>query len=239
MFKFKVCKNDAEYVSLKKVPNHFISSLLISEDSAFYQHKGFDWNELLLSLKLNIKHKDFKRGASTISQQLVKNLFLSTQKSISRKLQEAYLTYQLENKFSKNEILEKYINIVEFGENIYGLKHASNFYFGKRVEDLSVTESIYLVQLLPSPVKYSASFKEGRFDKRTKFKMKLILDRMYRYSKLSDNEYQVSQIEMESFLSTDLYENNVEANDNQFAESESFNEFELEELFAEDNSYEE
>lgn len=185
MFQVEVCPGSSQYVKLSEIPESLIDALIVSEDAAFFTHSGFDWFELKESLEKNIEHKSFRRGGSTITQQLAKNAFLSSEKSIWRKLKEAYITYRIEASFSKREILEKYLNIVEFGENLYGIKKASDYYFGKHPRDLHLLESSFLIMMLPSPKKYSESFRSQELTPFARRIIKTILDRLVRYKKIS------------------------------------------------------
>ncbi|MCW5784583.1 MAG: monofunctional biosynthetic peptidoglycan transglycosylase [Nitrospirales bacterium] len=144
----------AQWIPLKAIPDHVVSAILVSEDAAFYSHQGFDWNEILESLKLNIERQALVRGGSTLSQQLIKNLFLSSEKNALRKFKEAVLTYSLEKHLSKNRILELYLNLVEWGDGIFGIDAAARHYFQKPVTWLSHEEGARLAAVLPNPRHY-------------------------------------------------------------------------------------
>lgn len=154
--KVHVCPTSPSYVTLSQVPEHLKWAVVLSEDASFYQHAGFDWFEIQKSMDTNLEKRAFVRGGSTISQQLIKNAFLSGERSVLRKIKEAYLTWKLEKAFSKNQILEAYLNMVEMGEGIFGVGEASRHYFNRSVEDLSPTHSAFLASLLPSPKRYQA-----------------------------------------------------------------------------------
>jgi len=142
-------------VALEDLNEHTINAFIAAEDGRFYKHNGLNYKRMLKALITNIKAGAFKEGASTISQQLLKNTHLSNDKTIKRKLCEIKLTKQLEKKYSKNEILEMYLNTIYFGHSCYGIQSAANFYFNKRAEDLTLSESATLVGLLSSPNNYS------------------------------------------------------------------------------------
>ena len=108
-----------EYVKYSKISQVLKDAVRISEDGAFFQHNGFDFHEIKKSIETNIENGEFKRGGSTISQQLVKNLYLSSKKSIVRKLEEAFLTYKLEEQVSKHRIFDLYLNYIEFGNGVF------------------------------------------------------------------------------------------------------------------------
>lgn len=141
----------AQWIPLKDIPDHVISAILVSEDASFFSHQGFDWDEMLESLKLNVERHALVRGGSTISQQLTKNLFLSPEKHPLRKLKEAALTYWLERHLSKNRILELYFNVIEWGEGIFGIDAAARHYFHKPATRLSREEAARLAAVLPNP----------------------------------------------------------------------------------------
>jgi len=159
MFEVYLCPGSSQYVSYSQVPKHFFQALVLSEDASFWSHEGFDWFEIKESFRRNIMEWKYARGGSTLTQQLAKNLYLTPSKSLSRKFKEFFIAKQIEEKLTKAQILEKYINVVEFGKNIYGLKKAANHYFGKSPGNLNLLESVYLVSLLPSPRRLGRSFK--------------------------------------------------------------------------------
>ena len=126
-----------------------------TEDRRFFSHGGFDFKRIVKAVLKNVQTLSFKEGASTISQQLIKNTHLSQQKTIKRKLQEMKLTYRLERKYSKDEILEKYLNTIYFGHSCFGITSAARYYFNKTPNELSVGESAILAGLVKSPNNYS------------------------------------------------------------------------------------
>ncbi len=126
-----------------------------SEDTKFYQHSGFDWEELHDSFEQNLEEGEYKRGGSTITMQLARNLFLWRDKSLLRKVLEVYLTWRLEHTLEKKRILELYLNTVEWGAGIYGIGEASRHYFQKPPSDLTLGESAMLAGILPSPIRWS------------------------------------------------------------------------------------
>ncbi|MDE6597174.1 MAG: transglycosylase domain-containing protein [Clostridia bacterium] len=142
-------------VSLKNLQPHTVNAFIASEDRTFYKHSGLNYKRMIKALFKNIAARSFKEGASTISQQLIKNTHLSNDKTIKRKLNEIKLTKKLEKKYTKDEILEMYLNTIYFGHNCYGLQSAAEFYFNKKAENLSLTESATIVGLLTSPNNYS------------------------------------------------------------------------------------
>ena len=141
----------APTVSYEKIPSCTVQAFVNVEDKHFFTHNGFDGKRIAKAVLLNAKAGKFKQGASTISQQLVKNTHLSQEKTLKRKLQEWKLTRALEKRYTKEEILEKYLNVIYFGHNCFGLRSASNFYFGKEPEALDLADSAILAGLVKSP----------------------------------------------------------------------------------------
>lgn len=189
MNKVDLCPKSGNYAKLSQISSNVKDAVIISEDAGFYGHKGVDIDELKNSLEKNIAKGKFARGGSTISQQLAKNLFLSKDKTITRKLKELILTKRIEEKYSKNLILEKYLNVVELGKDIYGVKKASQHYFGKSASDLTPVEGAFIAFLLPSPEKYSVSFKRKELTPFARRRLKDILFKMQYYKKISHDEY--------------------------------------------------
>jgi hypothetical protein len=141
------------FTPLGQISSHFKNALLTSEDPSFFSHKGFVEESIRKSIAVNFKEKRFVRGGSTISMQLVKNVFLSRQKTLARKAEEILIVWLIENNrlISKQRMLEVYFNIIEMGKNIYGIGEASRYYFGKRPADLNVGEGIFLANIVPRP----------------------------------------------------------------------------------------
>lgn len=133
------------------ISRHMETAVLICEDGGFFRHEGFDQEAIRNSIRENVKAGKFVRGASTISMQLAKNLYLSRDKTLSRKLQEAALTMLLEQELSKEQILELYLNVIEFGPGIYGIGAAAQHYFSTTPAELSLGQSLYLASILPNP----------------------------------------------------------------------------------------
>ncbi len=142
-------------VKIGNLKSHTINAFIASEDRTFYRHNGLNYKRMLKAFYTNAVSRSFKQGASTISQQLIKNTHLNSDKTIIRKLKEIKLTRQLERRYSKDEILEMYLNTIYFGHNCFGLQNAAEFYFGCPAEELSLEQSATLVGLLTSPNNYS------------------------------------------------------------------------------------
>jgi monofunctional biosynthetic peptidoglycan transglycosylase len=139
------------WVSYGAVSEHLKKAILISEDAAFFSHQGIDINELKAALKKDWETLSFRRGGSTITMQLARNLYLSPSKNPLRKFKEILIARQLEQSLSKRRIFELYLNVVELGRNVYGVEAAARFYFGKSAAGLDPLEAATLAALLPSP----------------------------------------------------------------------------------------
>jgi len=150
------------YTPLDQISPYLRKSVLTTEDPSFFSHRGFINEAFKQSIIKNIKTKKFSRGASTISMQLIKNVFLTREKTLSRKLEEILLVYILENNriASKERMLEVYFNIIEWGPNVYGIGEASHFYFQKRPADLTLNECLFLATIIPKPRKFMYQFND-------------------------------------------------------------------------------
>lgn len=148
------------FTSYNNISNELKMTLLNTEDPYFFEHKGFEEEAFQLSIVTNLKEKRFKRGASTISMQLVKNLYLSRDKTMFRKFEEILLVWLMEhsNVVSKERMFEIYLNIIEWGKNVYGVQEAAQYYFGKRPIELNLGESLFLSSIVPRPKTGLSSF---------------------------------------------------------------------------------
>jgi len=141
------------FTPLQNISPNLRNAVMTAEDPSFYRHHGFVEESIRKSIATDFKEKQFKRGGSTISMQLVKNVFLSRQKTLARKIEETLIVWMIENNdiSTKNRMLEVYFNIIEWGRNVYGIGEASHYYFGKSPADLTIGESIYLASIVPKP----------------------------------------------------------------------------------------
>jgi hypothetical protein len=151
----------SDFIPLRDVPPLFVRTLLLAEDTGFYGHRGIDLRELPAALLTDWSRGGAARGASTITQQLAKNLFLSRDKQLGRKLQELAITFLLESALRKDRILEIYLNIIEWGPDLRGLRPAARRYFGREPRELTPAEMAFLVAIIPGPIKYQSSFAHG------------------------------------------------------------------------------
>lgn len=152
--------SNPKFTPLNQVASILKKTVLNTEDPYFYQHKGFEEEAFKLSIATNVKEKAFKRGASTISMQLVKNVFLNRNKTMMRKLEEILLVWLIEHsgQVSKDRMFEVYLNVIEWGRNVYGIHEASSYYFGKTPAELNVGESLFLSSIIPRPKTGLSSF---------------------------------------------------------------------------------
>jgi hypothetical protein len=172
------------------------NTILTSEDAAFFRHKGFHEEAFRQSIATNIKAKKFARGGSTISMQLVKNVFLSRKKTIGRKVEEALIVWLIENNHitSKTRMYEVYLNIIEWGPNVYGIKDASRFFFGKQPSELTLAESIFLAHIIPRPKGYRSAFDAaGNLKPHVAWYFRLISGIMRRRGLITEEEYTALQ----------------------------------------------
>jgi monofunctional biosynthetic peptidoglycan transglycosylase len=143
------------WMPLDKISPYLVQAVIVSEDDKFWSHKGLDFEAIKTALEKDIRNKTWRYGGSTITQQLAKNLFLSPSHNPIRKLREVILTWRLESALSKKRILELYLNVVEWGNGIFGAEAASQRYYGKPASELSPREAAHLAVVLPSPRRYN------------------------------------------------------------------------------------
>jgi monofunctional biosynthetic peptidoglycan transglycosylase len=153
-------------VAQAQIPRHMLRAVIVAEDSRFYSHSGFDLIAIREALDYNLERGGFLVGASTISQQTAKNLFLSASRNPVRKWHEMVLTWGLEHNLRKSRILDLYLNVAEFGRGIYGVQAAAQAYYGVDAGDLSLVQAAELAATLPSPVKNNPRERTERFQKR-------------------------------------------------------------------------
>jgi monofunctional biosynthetic peptidoglycan transglycosylase len=189
----------SHWASLETIPSWVQGAVITSEDWAFYSHQGFDLSQIQEALEERVKRKRPLRGASTLSQQLVKNVFLDQDRSWSRKIKEALLTIDLENKFSKRQILEFYLNIVEWGPDVVGISQASRYYFSKSPSALNPREAAFLAFLLPNPIRYSESFRRRKLSRFASQQIHRNLQRMKQARYISEEQFLYFSTEPLSF----------------------------------------
>lgn len=144
-----------QYVSLENVSPYFLKAIVSIEDKRFYQHHGFDYVGISRAIKTNVIKRKNSQGASTITQQYARLLYLTNEKTWSRKVKEAFFTLQLETHLSKDKILEGYVNNVYFGHGIYGIENAAQYFYKKKASELTLNEASMLAGVVNGPQYYS------------------------------------------------------------------------------------
>lgn len=174
-----------EWVSLNEIADDLVNAVISTEDKNFYHHNGFDYFRIAKAMLTNIKSGKITQGASTISQQYIKNMYLEFHKTWKRKFEEALLTLKLEVHYSKDEILEGYLNTINFGQGNYGIENASEYYFNKKASNLTLEEAIILAGIPKSPnyynpvSNYEASIKRAKIIAKAMLKNKYISEETY------------------------------------------------------------
>jgi len=175
-------------VSLKELPPYLIDALIETEDKNFYSHFGIDIKAFIRAILVDISKMGFSQGGSTITQQMARNMFLTLDKQVSRKIKEWILALRIERSFSKDEILEIYFNKIFFGGQIYGVETASLSYFGKHARDLSLPEAATLIGMIQRPNYYHPV----KYPERTKLRRDFVLHQLYKAEKITADEYKTA-----------------------------------------------
>ena len=185
-------------VPFDKISSNLKNAVLASEDARFYQHGGIDFKALARSILVDLRLQSAKQGGSTITQQLIRSVYLTNQKTLSRKVREVVLSIELERRYSKDQILNWYLNAIPFGQNAYGAQAASQTYFNKPASDLSMAQAAVLTALIPAPSYYSPY---GSHKKQLLQKKDYILDRMKELGYI--NEQQLKEAKEETLVFSD------------------------------------
>src|SRR3989338_4113499 len=184
-------------ISFDKIPRHMKNATVVMEDQGFYRHFGISPLGMLRAVVVNIFSGEFRQGGSTITQQLVKNTFLTSEKTISRKIKEWVLALKVEMNFSKDEILNFYLNEIPYGANAYGVEAASQTYFGKHAQELTLAEAAYLASLPQAPTRYSPY---GSRREELETRKNLVLDRLLGAEFITPAEHDAALEEKVQFL---------------------------------------
>ena len=187
-------KRNRNFVKYKDLKKELKYALLDAEDMSFFLHEGIEWTEIVNAMIKGSK-KGKLRGASSISQQLSKNLFLVEERSITRKMQEALLAIMLEKELSKRRIFEIYVNIIQFGNKIRGIGKASKYYFGKPYDELEICEILWLSSIIPAPVANHDYFLDGEISPNSRKRMRENFSRLITWRKISlDKEFECKSL---------------------------------------------
>ena len=180
-----------KWVNNDAIPQLMKDLVVLSEDLTFYRHHGIDYCELIQAIKENLKTGKILRGASTITQQLARNLFLSPKKSYYRKLKEFFIAKELERHLSKERILYIYLNVIELGHGIFGVEAASEYYYGKSVEHLTLSEIVRLVTVIPRPLKAQPVYGSDYLKTRAHY----LLFRLKKFRYITGEQYNKVKVE--------------------------------------------
>jgi hypothetical protein len=161
VFEMETGPGSAAWTPIAAISPFLLHAVLTHEDPGFFSHKGFSLLHIRNALERNLRERRYAVGASTITMQLVKNIFLRREKTLARKLQEVLLTWWIERVLPKPQILELYLNVIEYGPSVYGIRHASRHYFNRLPSDLSPAEAVFFATILPNPKRYHAYFERG------------------------------------------------------------------------------
>ncbi len=172
-----------------RIPPEMKWAVILAEDGNFYKHDGIDVKAIKQAIKYDLEKKSMARGASTITQQVAKNVFLSREKTITRKLKEVYLAWRMEQELTKGRILELYLNVVELGPMVYGIGHGAQYYFGKPASAMTPRECAFLAAMLPGPrIAYNPYRNLGKVLKRSD----MILRKLRGAGVISAEEFQTA-----------------------------------------------
>ncbi len=187
---FVVGPQNPDFVPYEEISPHLVNSIMTTEDSSFMKHKGFIVSEFRSALIKNLEAGYFRFGASSITMQLAKNVLLYREKTLSRKLQELFFTWDLENTLEKERILEIYFNVIEYGPGLYGIGPAARHFFGKAPKDLTPVEAAFFSSILPAPKQRYQQYCKGTLTQWTTGKIERILALMLKRGRLTEEEYQ-------------------------------------------------
>ncbi len=185
----------ADWVPMSEISDYLIAAVISSEDTSFYSHQGVDYHELQEAIKKDIKEKRWARGASTLTQQVVKNVYLTQEKTLTRKFREILWAREIEKALTKSQILCFYLNMVEWAPGLYGAKAAARHYFQKQAAELTARESAFLAMLLPSPWRYHTYYVRRELTPWAQKAVERILNLMNKMGYIDEAELQTSMAE--------------------------------------------
>ena len=192
----RTLRPERAWIALERIPPRVVEAVILSEDARFFGHEGIDWEATREAVGHDLARGQFSRGGSTITQQLAKNLWLGTEKSLFRKLKEAVLAYKLERALPKKRILALYLNVAEWGDGVFGIEAGSRARFGVGADDLSVAQGVVLASMLPAPRRVDLARPSTWIKRRSR----RLLDRMAQAGRLSPEEHEHAAAELERIL---------------------------------------
>jgi hypothetical protein len=201
---FDIGPDNPDFVPYDKISPYLVAAIMTTEDSGFFKHRGWVTPEFKTALRRNILGGGFRLGASSITMQMVKNVVLSREKTLSRKFQELFLVWYVEQILSKERILELYFNAIEFGPRLYGIGAAARHYFGKSAADLSPLEAAFFSSILPSPKRRYVHYCRGALSPQWQKYLHRILSRMFERGRLNDEEYTIAIASTLTFDRTEM-----------------------------------
>lgn len=187
-----------DWIRLSDVPRVLQRSIIVAEDASFWVHEGIDWYEVEQSIKKNWEEGEIARGGSTITQQLAKNLYLTPRKTIYRKLREWFIAKELERKLKKGRILELYLNTIELGRGLFGIRAAARKYFQKEPSELELWEIVRLTASIPNPLEMNPKIPSSGL----RWRSHIILRRLFKYDFITETEYRDAEEKLDGFFNT-------------------------------------
>ncbi|MBN2575444.1 MAG: transglycosylase domain-containing protein [Deltaproteobacteria bacterium] len=204
LFTFSVGPDNPDFVPFENISPYLIAAIMTTEDSGFFKHRGWVSPQFKTALQRNIAGGGFRLGASSITMQMVKNVILGREKTLSRKFQELFLAWYVEKLLSKERILELYFNAIEFGPRLYGIGAAARHYFGKTPADLTPLEAAFFSSILPSPKRRYAHYCRGVLSPQWEKYLRRILSRMHERGRLDEEEFTIAMASTLSFDRTEM-----------------------------------
>lgn len=191
---FEIGPDNPDFVPIDDISPHLVNSIMTTEDSRFYRHRGFIPSEFRSALVKDLEAGYFRYGASSITMQMVKNVILYREKTVARKFQELFFTWYLESELDKDRIMEIYLNAIEYGPGLYGIGPATKEYFGKHPRDINPVEAAFFSSILPNPKKRYQQYCDGNLTRWTEKKIQRILALMNKRDRLGEQEYMLASV---------------------------------------------
>lgn len=196
VFEMETGPGTQEWTSIREVSPFLVHSVIAHEDAAFFRHSGFAPWAIRDALVRNLRERRYVLGASTITMQLVKNIFLRREKTLARKVQEVLLTWWLERSMSKEQILELYLNVIEYGPRVYGVRNAARHYFGRTPAELTPAQAAYLAMILPNPPAFHEHFESGAVPPSFARRVRRFVDAQREHGRIDEAAHEVAVEEL-------------------------------------------